>query len=184
MKSMKIFALALTLVMLVPLFSWSAEANNAQTSAGDASFEASMQELYDDAMAYSEDYGLNGEVGYEAFREEYFLSGFDSIEDYRTTLFGLYYAAAEAMEEYAAAQADGSVEEANEEPSSAVLDPEERREGLEYSEEILQTYENMSDFMAERGAVLEISVDDFAARYEGPEVDYFALYCNVPVSEG
>ena len=30
----------------------------------------------------------------------------------------------------------------------------------------------------------EISVDDFAARYEGPDADDFALYCNVHVGEG
>lgn len=58
--------------------------------------------------------------------------------------------------------------------------PDDPRFGLSYSDEILQTYEDMSNFMSERGAVLEISVDDFAACYEGPDTDYFSLYCNVP----
>ena len=191
-KKISISIFVISCVTLVSLYSETVFANNLQQSRNivgtnissvsesqDIYFEKepkisadiSEEELnqgYEAFLKFVNDNNLSVTFDYKEFKQQYYVLGYDGIDDYLEALYEVFDLNSEEKD---------NEQQTIKEPTFT-NDPNDYRAGLTYSDEILDAYEDYTTTLNENGIFVEMSLESFAEEYEKSLCDNISVYCS------
>lgn len=179
MKRLKVVSVVMTFVIITQLLPLVSSANDFRDNIVESN-ETQIDEIYkenglsaevtDDELLeaykifnqFTEENDLSVIFDYESFKEEYFTLGYNGIDEYLKALYGVFDLTQNDNDSLGVN--DGSINSAR---------VGNYRNGLDYSDEVLQAYEDVSAVFESENVLLDLCLEDFSRNYEMSDKDIF-----------
>lgn len=129
--------------------------------------EKDLSQGYNAFLKFINDNNLPVICDYKEFKQQYYDLGYDSIDDYLESIYGIFVLNSEDKNEQRTIQ----------EPTFT-NNPDDDRAGLPYSDEILDAYEYYTVALTKNGIFVEMSLEDFADEYEKSGEANISAFCS------
>lgn len=185
MKRIKVISVVMTLIIIAQLLSLISSGNGFKSNVvesndikitqtdeiykeSDLCAEVSEEELrtaYKTFNQFAEDNSLSVSFDYDSFKEEYFTLGYSGVNAYLEALYGIFDLTSK----------DNDLQRVieNNDNLAYSVNLENYRDGLGYSDEILQAYEDIVAELEAENIPLDLCLEDFVYNYEMSDKDIF-----------
>lgn len=176
MKRIKVISVVMTFIIIAQLFSLISSANGFKSDVVESNdikiaqtdeihkesgltaevTEEELRKAYKTFNQFTEENNLPVVFDYESFKEEYYTLGYSGVNEYLEALYGIFdLTSKEDTSQYV-----------SENDINDNAKPEDYREGLDYSDEILQAYEDYAVALDSENLPIELCLEDFVHDYE------------------
>lgn len=199
MKRTRITSIASCLIVISQLFSFNFSANNFENISTDMTAEEPVlttetaekitdttekkvsayvteNELwtaYETFNEFTRKNDLKVIFDFESFKEEYYSLGYNGIEEYLNALYNVFDLRQES----------DSAQQAETHTADSIDTSDSYRDGLAYSDEILDAYEKMVISLESENIPVELCLEDFEYNYINSEENNISDYCEKVILE-
>lgn len=131
-----------------------------------------LYQAYETFMLYVDNNDLPVVFDFVSFKDEFITLGYTEIEEYLNALYGLFDPTDKE---------NNTEQQKNDSFDDVSIDrkkPENYRDGLDYSDEILQAYEDISVFLESENITMDLCLEDFAEQCVYLNNNDIVKYCN------